>query len=44
MLCVGSGSGVLSLMAARSGAGHVSSCERSKTMYGMAKIALNSNR
>ena len=43
MLVLSQGTGVLALMAARAGAGHVTAVERSRMMYRMAKQAMASN-
>lgn len=44
MLALGAGTGILALMSAAEGAGTVTSVERSKAMYSMAKLAIRSNR
>ena len=43
MLVVSQGSGMLPLLAARAGAGHVTAVERGPMLYRMAKQALKGN-
>lgn len=44
VLCLGAGSGILPMMTAQCGADKVTACERSRSLYRMAKHALDANR